>query len=70
CLIGNACKATAREKLSEEIGPPDCRRNDRTVDELVGRLRIRLNDQKVPKRIVPVLVYRRYAIYFVLGYLR
>jgi two-component system, OmpR family, torCAD operon response regulator TorR len=54
CLIGNAGKATSREKISEEIGQPDWSPNDRTVDVLVGRLRKKLNDEKDQKRIVTV----------------
>lgn len=54
CLIGNAGKATSREKISEEIGQPDWSPNDRTVDVLIGRLRKKLNDEKDQKRIVTV----------------
>lgn len=53
-LIGNAGKATAREKLSEEIGQSDWSPADRTVDVLVGRLRKKLGDEKEQKRIVTV----------------
>jgi len=54
CLIGNAGKATSREKISEEIGQADWSPNDRTVDVLIGRLRKKLNDERDQKRIVTV----------------